>query len=952
MTGADAEFGGHARVLEDASQSGGLEDMDGSDSERTAARPAVSVLVPAHNAAQTLSVTLGSLAQQTFDGWEAVVVDDGSSDETASIAEAAAAADPRIRVVHRQNGGVSAARNTAIEHARGDLIAFLDADDWLAPEAFELLVGELRARPDLDGVHCGWIRVTATGREVREICANTEEDLLSVHVRRCGFTIHAVVVRRAIVERAGGFDASLVTCEDWDFWMRLSRLGARWGRVDAHLAYYRMRTGSASMDAAALLRDGLVVIDRAPEAAAERGRIRLDLALYCAGVALGQGEDGLALVAPLLEPGRWRQLPPEEVAYGLLEGVPMGAASAPGDWSALGGEHVDAVTRFLDALERHTGAPALARRVKRTLQWLSVQRSGTLTPFPATDVATLRADLEQPLDDVAVDRDVQRLLVQARFGGLELPWMELPACDGAVGGAAIADAVAADHAWALLGEFLQATVYAPQAPPDLHDRVGWLVFLREAWGAPTASNASFYTAGHDGELAATADLPAVDGWVAFELADPPAQIRTDMPVRVCASVGGVAVDTWTAAPSDGLIRAGALRRELCTRAGFELCRIVVREALLGQPIAGEMTLRERLRAAATRRARAAGAMSGATGRPAGCALAPGWEGRARVALGDRPGHVIGRRRRGPIGSSASRPATLPRRAAESVLTGARAAGDPIVVLDRPGPQAPVTYAPDLLWDDRSPSARSAPREAPPEDATGAVTSELSILMYHHIAPTSSDEQRRWRLTPGELEAQLHHLRAAGYRGTTFDEWRAAVDARQPLPGRRVMLTFDDGYENFAEHAWPLLRQYGFAATVFVVTGLVGATNAWEGHQGDVFALMDWATIRTLHGDGVQFGGHSVSHPTLTALRLEQVVEEAASCGATLARELGHPAEAFAYPYGDVDPAIARMVGACGFEYGVTTGGWLAAAGESMLLLPRMEVAGTDSFDTFVSKLSR
>ncbi len=111
--------------------------------------PLVSFVVPAFNAAATIAGTLESLLAQTRGDWEAVVVDDGSSDDTASVAERISAADARVRVVRQKNGGVSCARNTAIKAAQGRYLAFLDADDAVEPSFVEKL-GELTAAdPDV-----------------------------------------------------------------------------------------------------------------------------------------------------------------------------------------------------------------------------------------------------------------------------------------------------------------------------------------------------------------------------------------------------------------------------------------------------------------------------------------------------------------------------------------------------------------------------------------------------------------------------------------------------------------------------------------------------------------------------------------------------------------------------------------------------------------------------------
>src|SRR6202008_2531489 len=162
----------------------------------------------------------------------------------------------------------SRALNAVIALAQGAWLAFLDADDWLAPTAFETLLARLHERPGLDAVHAGWTRIAPDGRSVEEICPRVDEDMFAWHAHNCAFAIHSVLVRRELVERAGGFDPGLTTCEDWDLWLRLSRLGTRWGRVDAQVASYRMRTLSASMARRQLLEDGLAVGGGAPRAGA------------------------------------------------------------------------------------------------------------------------------------------------------------------------------------------------------------------------------------------------------------------------------------------------------------------------------------------------------------------------------------------------------------------------------------------------------------------------------------------------------------------------------------------------------------------------------------------------------------------------------------------------------------------------------------------------------------
>src|SRR6476661_4282570 len=145
----------------------------------------ISVIIPAYNAARTLAETLESLLVQTFPNWEAIVVDDGSSDETAAIASQFTQKDSRIRVVSQTNQGVCAARNTGIRLAQFDWLLFLDADDWILPQHLEKMTAALTADSTLDAVHCGWSRVAPDGSFAGERYGSSVTDLFPLLTSHC-----------------------------------------------------------------------------------------------------------------------------------------------------------------------------------------------------------------------------------------------------------------------------------------------------------------------------------------------------------------------------------------------------------------------------------------------------------------------------------------------------------------------------------------------------------------------------------------------------------------------------------------------------------------------------------------------------------------------------------------------------------------------------------------------
>ena len=163
-----------------------------------------SIIMPAYNAAATLEEAVDSVRAQSSVEWELIIIDDGSTDDIPPIADRLAAADPRIRVVHQVNRGEAGARNAGLALARGAWVAFLDADDWIAPDFLARMTAALRADPTLDAVHCRWARVAADGTEIADGYQPPIGTMFDVWARRSAFPVHACVVRREVVERLGG----------------------------------------------------------------------------------------------------------------------------------------------------------------------------------------------------------------------------------------------------------------------------------------------------------------------------------------------------------------------------------------------------------------------------------------------------------------------------------------------------------------------------------------------------------------------------------------------------------------------------------------------------------------------------------------------------------------------------------------------------------------------------
>ncbi|NOE28398.1 polysaccharide deacetylase family protein [Ruegeria sp. HKCCD6157] len=204
--------------------------------------------------------------------------------------------------------------------------------------------------------------------------------------------------------------------------------------------------------------------------------------------------------------------------------------------------------------------------------------------------------------------------------------------------------------------------------------------------------------------------------------------------------------------------------------------------------------------------------------------------------------------------------------------------------------------------------------------------QADILMYHSI----SDAPGPTSIAPDVFAAQMQALAASGLPVVTPDAL-----ANPPAP-RVVIISFDDGFQDFADTAWPILREHGFCPIVYLPSGLMGGTDSWAGGNIPPRPLMEWDRIETLAGEGVCFGAHSVSHPDLSTLDAETLEEEVTGSGQDIAARLGQPVRHFAPPYGASNPNVRAQI-ARHYDTSVGTRLGVAGPGDDIHDLPRLEM---------------
>ena len=223
--------------------------------------PKITCIVPCFKQAHFLPFALSSVESQTFQDWECLIVNDGSPDETHAIANEWVRRDSRFRYIEKTNGGLSSARNAGINVARGELVHFLDADDFIAPNFFELAAKVLTEQPDVALTYGGWFMVDSSGAHLsRGEVPNYGHDSFHFMLERCLCPCHAIITRLSLIKKTGKFDESLKAAEDWNMWLGIAAINPKFVRIDSDVAYYRQHIQSMSRDYKRMLKGGLSVI--------------------------------------------------------------------------------------------------------------------------------------------------------------------------------------------------------------------------------------------------------------------------------------------------------------------------------------------------------------------------------------------------------------------------------------------------------------------------------------------------------------------------------------------------------------------------------------------------------------------------------------------------------------------------------------------------------------------
>jgi len=224
-------------------------------------------------------------------------------------------------------------------------------------------------------------------------------------------------------------------------------------------------------------------------------------------------------------------------------------------------------------------------------------------------------------------------------------------------------------------------------------------------------------------------------------------------------------------------------------------------------------------------------------------------------------------------------------------------------------------------------------------------SKASILMYHSV----SDNGILFTVTPADFERQMAYIKKRGFRVMSLDGLAGLILAGKTIPAKTLAITFDDGYEDNYSVAWPILKKYGFAATIFLPTAYVG--KEMDNSQKKPLPVMSAEQVREMSASGsIRFGSHTHTHPRLENASDDEFRQEILESAKVIEELIGRIPTSFAYPKGYSRTSFSRMLEDCGYRCAVTVREGLVAPGDDLYLLNRNFVYSAGGFSQFKGKL--
>jgi peptidoglycan/xylan/chitin deacetylase (PgdA/CDA1 family) len=217
--------------------------------------------------------------------------------------------------------------------------------------------------------------------------------------------------------------------------------------------------------------------------------------------------------------------------------------------------------------------------------------------------------------------------------------------------------------------------------------------------------------------------------------------------------------------------------------------------------------------------------------------------------------------------------------------------------------------------------------------------QTPIIFYHNISSIPRKAKIKGAFTsPAKFRKQMEFLRMEGYQTVFLEDITDWMEGISELPQKPIAITFDDGYRDNFVHAFPILLEYGFKATFFIVPALIGKRNEWAVQKGEIDKpLMSLEEISILKENGFRFGSHTMNHQVLTAIDPYQARQEIIRSKEVIEEFLDGECCFLAYPAGSFDKAIVNMAKEAGYKGALTTQPGFVLKDSDPFMMTRFEV---------------
>ncbi|MFH1045784.1 MAG: polysaccharide deacetylase family protein [Candidatus Omnitrophota bacterium] len=226
-----------------------------------------------------------------------------------------------------------------------------------------------------------------------------------------------------------------------------------------------------------------------------------------------------------------------------------------------------------------------------------------------------------------------------------------------------------------------------------------------------------------------------------------------------------------------------------------------------------------------------------------------------------------------------------------------------------------------------------------------------ILLYHSVNLTDSSDRLGIRMSPEKFLQQMQYLHEAGYTVGDLADLIQSVQKGLALAEKTIAITFDDGYKDVLENALPILRKFGFSATVFIAPAYTNGMPLARNCYWESWPFLSWPDLKILQKEGLKIGAHSFSHQPLAALTEEQLQRETKTAKDTIEQALGSEVKLFSYPHGSVNPTIKETVKSAGYAAACASMAGRNSYQDDIFELKRTEIEAADSLFEFKKKLS-